>query len=79
MEGQRYNGVCGSQNDCRIGRRATEVRNANAGPKLHWRLLEKSGFPALPGEPYFLADNKGHVFGSIDNFFLLTVCRLVQY
>ena len=28
-------GLCGSRNDGRIGRRATDVKNANAGPKLH--------------------------------------------
>ena len=25
------------------------LKNRNAGPKLHWRLLEKRTFPALPG------------------------------
>ena len=33
-----FNGVCGSRNSRRIGRRATDVKNGNAGPKLHWRL-----------------------------------------
>ena len=35
-------------------------KNGNAGPKLHLGLWEKSGFPALTCESYFLADNKGH-------------------
>ena len=57
---QSLYGVCGSRNYHRIGRRASDVNNANAGPKLHWGLWEKSGFPALPRERDFLADNKGN-------------------
>ena len=53
-------GLCGSRNYRKIGRRATNVKNGNAGPKLHWRLWEKGRFPALADELYFLADNKGH-------------------
>ena len=37
-----------------------DVKTGNAGPKLHWLVWEKSGFPALPCERYFLAENKGH-------------------
>ena len=40
-------GVCGSRNHGRIGGRATDVKNGNAGPKLHWRLWGKSVFSAL--------------------------------
>ena len=48
-------GVCGSRNYRRIGCRTTDVKNTNAGPKLHCCLWEKSGFPAPPPERYFLA------------------------
>ena len=44
----------------RIGRRATDVKNGNAGPKLHWRLWEKGCFPDLAGERYFSEENEGH-------------------
>ena len=57
-------GSCGSRKYVRMGHRATDVKNGNAGPKLHWRLWERSGFPALTDEPYFLAENKGH-YGEI--------------
>ena len=57
-------GRCESRNYCRIGRHATDVKNGNAGPKLHWRLWEKSGFPALAGERYFLAYFKAYDGGS---------------
>ena len=53
-------GVCGSRNYRRFGRRATDVKTGNAGPKLHWLVWEESGIPALAGEGYFLAENKGH-------------------
>ena len=53
-------GVCGSRNTRRFGRRATDVTNGNAGPKLHWLVWEKSGFPALARKLYFLVENKGH-------------------
>ena len=53
-------GVRGSPNSRRFGRRATDVKNGNAGPKLHWLLWEKSVFPALHCEQYFLAENKCH-------------------
>ena len=53
-------GVCGSRNYCRFGHRATDVKNGNAGHKLHWWLWEKNSFSVLPLEPYFLAKNKGH-------------------
>ena len=43
-----------------VDRRATGVKNGNVGPKLHWRLWRKSGFPALPCERYVLPDIKGH-------------------
>ena len=53
-------GLCGSRNYRRFGRRATDVKNGNAGPKLHWLVWEKRGIPALLCERYFLAENKGH-------------------
>ena len=37
-----------------------DVKTGNAGPKLHWCLLEKSGSPALTLDLYFLANNNGH-------------------
>ena len=46
-------GLCGSRNSRRSVRRATDVKNGNAGPKLHWSLWEKSGFPALTRDPFF--------------------------
>ena len=52
-------GLCGSRNYC-IGRRATDVQSGNAGPKLHWLVQEKSGFPARPRERCFLEENKAH-------------------
>ena len=45
---QNLYGLCGSRNSRRFGRRATDLKNGNAGPKLHWRLWERSGFSALP-------------------------------
>ena len=36
-------GICGSRNY-----RATDIKNGNAGPKLHWGLWEESSFFALP-------------------------------
>ena len=57
----RVYGGCGSRNYRRFGRRATDMKNGNAGPKLHWLVWEKSSFPALPCEQYFLAENKGLV------------------
>ena len=53
-------GLCGSRNSRRSVRRAKDVKNGNAGPKLHWSLWEKSGFPALTRDPFFLANNNGH-------------------
>ena len=53
-------GGYGSRNYRRIGRPAMDLKNRNAGPKLHWHQWEKSVFPALPHERYFSADNKGH-------------------
>ena len=53
-------GLCASRKYRRIGRRTADVKNGNAGPKIHWRLWVKGSFPALAGERYFLADNKGH-------------------
>ena len=53
-------GLCGSRNYRRFGRRATDVKNGNAGPKLHWLVWEKRGFQALLCERYFLTENKGH-------------------
>ena len=53
-------GSCGSRKYRRFGRRAADVKNGNAGPKLHWLVWERSGFPALPCEWYFLAENNGH-------------------
>ena len=41
-------GSCGSRNSRRFGSRATDLKNGNAGPKLHWGLWEKIGFSALP-------------------------------
>ena len=52
-------GICGSRNYRRFGRRATDVKKGNAGPKLHWLVWEKGGFPALPCERCFLEDTKG--------------------
>ena len=49
-----------SHNFRRIGRRATDVNNRNAGPKLHWRLWEKGRLSALAVEQYFSEENKGH-------------------
>ena len=43
-------GSCGSRNYRRIGRRATDLKNGNAGPKLHWLVWEESGFSALPSD-----------------------------
>ena len=60
IESNRQYGVCGSRNYRRFGRRATDVKTANAGPKLHWRLWEKSAFPALTLDPYFSANNNEH-------------------
>ena len=37
------------------------MKIGNAGPKFHWRLWEKSGFPALRRDLYFLTENKGHI------------------
>ena len=51
-------GLCGSRNSRRFGRRATDLKNGNAGPKKHWRLWEKSDFSAITRVRYFLADNK---------------------
>ena len=53
-------GVCGSQNSCRFGRRATYGKNGNAGPKLHWLVWEKSRFPAFARKLFSLVENKGH-------------------
>ena len=36
------------------------MKHGNAGPKLHWLVWEKSGFPALAGERYFLAYHKAY-------------------
>ena len=66
-------GVSGYRNYCRFCSRATDVKKGNAviaGPKLHWSLWEKSGFPALTLDPFILANNNG----PIKNFFSLTVC-----
>ena len=59
-------GICGSRNSRRFGRRATDLKNGNAGPKLHWSLWEKCGFSAL----LFGRD----LLGPILNFYSLTVC-----
>ena len=53
-------GICGSRNYRRFGRRATDVKTGNAGPKLHWLVWERISFLALPLDTYFLAENKGH-------------------
>ena len=53
-------GLCGSGNSRRSVRRATDVKNGNAGPKLHWSLWEKSVFPALTRDPFLLVNNNGH-------------------
>ena len=53
-------GGCGSRNHRRFGRRATDVKNGNAGPKLHWLVWEKSGFLALASKLDFLVENKVH-------------------
>ena len=53
-------GGCGSRNYRRFGRRATDVKNGNAGPKLHWLVWEKSGFLALARKLDFLVENKVH-------------------
>ena len=59
LDGSLY-GLCGSRKYRRFGRRATDVKNGNAGPKLHWLVWEKRGFQALLCERYFLAENKGY-------------------
>ena len=53
-------GICGSRNYRRCGRRAADVKNGNAGPKLHWRLWQKCGFPAFGRKWSFIEDNKVH-------------------
>ena len=45
-------GICGSRNYRRFGRRATDVKKGNAGPKLHWCLWDKSGLLYLTLDPY---------------------------
>ena len=40
-------GTGGSQDSRRFDHRATDLKNGNAGPKLHWRLWEKSGFSVV--------------------------------
>ena len=57
-------GSCGSRNYRRIGRRATDMKNGNAGPKLHWLVWEESGFSALARKWYFLLQNKCHGGGT---------------
>ena len=52
-------GSRGSRNYRRFGRRATDVKNRNAGPKLHWCLWQKGSFPALARKQYFLVENNG--------------------
>ena len=52
--------ISGLQNPGGSSPRATDLKTGNAGPRLHWHLWEKSGFPALPRERYLLAINKGH-------------------
>ena len=39
---------------------ATDVKNGNAGRKLHCSLWEKSGLLDLTRDLYCLAENKGH-------------------
>ena len=39
-------GVCGSRNYRRFGLRATDVKNGNAGPKLHWLTFSRLLFVA---------------------------------
>ena len=54
------------------------MKTGNAGPKLHWNLREKRGFPALPHERYVLAYNRSHdglVWGSRQLF--LAYCLLI--
>ena len=50
-------GLCRSRKSRRIGRCATDVKNDNAGPKLHWRLWGKSGLSALSPDRDFSAKN----------------------
>ena len=52
--------ICGSGKSSQFGRRATDVKTGNAGPKLHWLLWQKSCFPALTRVRYLIADIKGH-------------------
>ena len=40
-----------------MGRRATDVKNGNAGPKLHWPVWEESGFSPLPSDRDISAKN----------------------
>ena len=54
-------GVCGSRNSRRFGRRATDAKNGNAGPKLHWRLWGKSGFSALLCDRGHVPKNNTHI------------------
>ena len=74
-------GICGSRNSRRFGRRATSVKNGNAGTKLHWGLWGKSGFSALPTieAMYQKLIPLFDFLGPKLNFFSLTVCKSEQY
>ena len=40
--------VANDMNACQFRRCATDRKNGNAGPKLHWILWEEMGFLPLP-------------------------------
>ena len=69
-------GICGSRNSRRIGRRATDLKNGNAGPKLHWSLWENAVFrPShLAGTIHEKLIPLFDFLGPKQNFFSLTVC-----
>ena len=76
--------VCGSRKYRRFGRRATSVKNCNAGPKLHWRLWPYGGKAVFRpfrviGAIYQKLIPLFDFFGPKLNFFSLTVCRSEQY
>ena len=70
-------GICGSRNSRRFGRRATSVKNGNAGPKLHLGLWGKSVFSALPYARGYVPKIEilFDFLGPKLNFFSLTVCK----
>ena len=43
-------GICGSEQSCRFGHHAMDLKNENAGPKYHWRLWKRSSFSVIPSD-----------------------------